>query len=43
MSMTTKSPRLNFEVQHLLGLKEVLIGCFGAMSFSWLVVEVFGG
>ena len=35
-------PRLNFEVQHLLGLKEALIGCFVAMSFSWSVVEVFG-
>jgi hypothetical protein len=39
-AMTT--PRLNFEVQHLLGLKEALIGCFVAMSFSWSVVEVFG-
>jgi hypothetical protein len=36
------APRLNFEVQHLLGLKEALIGCFVAMSFSWSVVEVFG-
>ena len=35
-------PRLNFVVQHLLGLKEALIGCFVAMSFSWSVVEVFG-
>jgi hypothetical protein len=31
--------RLNFVVQHLLGLKEALIGCFVAMSFShWLWV-----
>ena len=30
------------EVQHLLGLKEALIGCFVAMSFSRSVVEVFG-
>ena len=37
-----KTPRLNFVVQHLLGLKEALIGCFVAMSFSWSVVEVFG-
>src|SRR5664279_420008 len=36
----TTTPRLNFEVQHLLGLKEALIGCFVAMSFSWSVVEV---
>jgi hypothetical protein len=36
------APRLNFEVQHWLGLKEALIGCFVAMSFSWSVVEVFG-
>jgi hypothetical protein len=35
-------PRLNFVVQHLLGLKEALIGCFVAMSFSWSVVEMFG-
>jgi len=34
-------PRLNFVVQHLLGLKEALIGCFVAMSFSGSVVEVF--
>jgi hypothetical protein len=26
------APRLNFVVQHLLGLKEALIGCFVAMS-----------
>ena len=38
----TATPRLNFVVQHLLGLKEALIGCFVAMSFSWSVVEVFG-
>ena len=37
-----EAPRLNFVVQHLLGLKEALIGCFVAMSFSWSVVEVFG-
>ena len=37
-----KGPRLNFEVQHLLGLKEALIGCFVAMSFSGSVVEVLG-
>jgi hypothetical protein len=35
-------PRLNFVVQHFLGLKEALIGCFVAMSFSWSVVGVFG-
>jgi hypothetical protein len=40
--MTTPTPRLNFVVQHLLGLKEALIGCFVAMSFSWSVIEVFG-
>ena len=40
--VATNRPRLNFEVQHLLGLKEALIGCFVAMSFSWSVVEVFG-
>ena len=34
--------RLNFEVQHLLGLKEALIGCFVAMSFSRSIVEVCG-
>jgi hypothetical protein len=34
-------PRLNFVVQHLLGLKEALIGCFVAMSFSGSIVEVF--
>jgi hypothetical protein len=28
-------------VQHLLDLKEALIGCFVAMSFSWSVVEMF--
>ena len=28
------SPRLKFVVQHLLGRKEALIGCFVAMSFS---------
>ena len=27
-----RRPRLNFVVQHLLGLKEALIGCFVAMS-----------
>jgi class 3 adenylate cyclase len=37
-----EEPRLNFVVQHLLGLKEALIGCFVAMSFSWSVIEVFG-
>jgi hypothetical protein len=37
-----QAPRLNFVVQHLLGLKEALIGCFVAMSFSWSVIEVFG-
>jgi hypothetical protein len=36
------APRLNFVVQHLLGLKEALIGCFVAMSFSWSIIEVFG-
>jgi hypothetical protein len=36
------TPRLNFVVQHLLGLKEALIGCFVAMSFSRSVVEVLG-
>jgi hypothetical protein len=35
-------PRLNFVVQHLLGLKEALIGCFVAMSFSRSVVEMLG-
>ena len=34
--------RLNFEVQHLLGVKEALVGCFVAMSFSWSVIEVLG-
>jgi len=27
--MVYARPRLNFVVQHLLGLKEALIGCFG--------------
>jgi hypothetical protein len=36
------APRLNFVVQHLLGLKKALIGCFVGMSFSWSVVEMFG-
>ena|SRR6266404_4822662 len=40
--LAKKTPRLNFVVQHLLGLKEALIGCLVAMSFSWSVVEVFG-
>ena len=31
-------PRLNFVVQHWLGLKEALIGCFVSMSFSRSVV-----
>jgi 3D (Asp-Asp-Asp) domain-containing protein len=35
-------PRLNFVVQHLLGLKEALIRCFVAMSFSRSVVELLG-
>jgi hypothetical protein len=38
---STATLRLNFEVQHLLGLKEAMIGCFVAVSFSWSVVEVF--
>jgi hypothetical protein len=41
-SHAVPAPRLNFVVQHLLGLKEALIGCFVAMSFSRSVVEVFG-
>src|SRR3977135_1869390 len=40
--VTRQAPRLNFVVQPLLGLKEALIRCFVAMSFSWSVVEVFG-
>jgi hypothetical protein len=41
ISLQRNGPRLNFVVQHLLGLKEALIGCFVAMSFSWSVVEVW--
>ena len=37
-----KAPRLNFAVQHWLGVKEALIGYFVAMSFSGSVVEVLG-
>jgi hypothetical protein len=38
MKVQPMGPRLNFVVQHLLDLKEALIGCFVAMSFSWSVV-----
>jgi len=41
-STASMNPRLNFVVQHLLGLKEALIRCFVAMSFSRSTVEVFG-
>jgi hypothetical protein len=34
LDVDTESPRLNFVMQHLLGLKEALIGCFIAMSLS---------
>ena len=40
--MPREPPRLNFVVQHLLGLKEAFIGCFVCMSFAWSVVELFG-
>ena len=40
--MHSQSPRLNFEVQPMLGLKEALIGCFVAMSFSRSIIKVLG-
>ncbi len=42
MLVVREGPRLNFVVQHWLGLKEALIGCFVAMSFSWSVIKVLG-
>jgi hypothetical protein len=42
MAIRRQRRRLNFVVQHLLGLKEALIRCFVAMSFSGSVIEVCG-
>ena len=40
ISNETATPRLNFEVRHLLVASEALIGCFVFMSFSGSVVEM---